>query len=231
MTLVSNDFNFGVDIRKFKIKASPFKHKSGTSSSYSFDTSNEYWKEDMSAVSLGSVEEVFHPDFKLRAQNNVDLINFEKKELRRDKKSESIELKIERVLNNFRNVMKAKYRQDLKSDRQKTTLLDGGFIVEISATNDNAVVQERNYYIKQMENLRKGFKIVIKNALTEAKTKLSKLVQTQFRKAMYVFNEEISVVVNQFLKMDVLLAKKDFDNSNILKQCVLNEQQIIGNGV
>jgi hypothetical protein len=106
--------------------------------------------------------------------------------------------------------------------------IERGFPVQPIMPSDNAITQERNYYIKQMENLRRGFKIVIKTALTEAKIRLAKIVEQQFKKAVYVFNQETKKLFKQFKRMDIMLGKKDRDNKKILKQIVQTEQQIIG---
>ena len=63
---------------------------------------------------------------------------------------------------------------------------------------DNIMAQERSHYLKQIANLRKGFKTVIKNTIAEAKIKISKIVEQQFKKAMFVFNEQIEQIIDQF---------------------------------
>lgn len=105
--------------------------------------------------------------------------------------------------------MKDRYRQDFKHSKSKgkQIQIERGFPIQPVMPSDNAVVQERNYYLKQMENLRKGFRVVIKNALAEAKAKISKIVENQFKRSMYVFNQETKKLLQQFYKLDKLLGK------------------------
>jgi hypothetical protein len=92
-----------IDIVKRKVNNMLVKKKSRSSTSYSMDYSNEYWRDDLSAISFGSLHDIFHPEFRHKAEQKNDLINFEKKELRRGKKGyQSIEEKIEKVLEDLK---------------------------------------------------------------------------------------------------------------------------------
>lgn len=82
--------------------------------------------------------------------------------------------------------------------------------------------------MKQIANLRKGFKTVVRNAITEAKVKIARIVEQQFKRAMYVFNQELKTVVAQFRKLDLMLQKKDDDIKSMLKQAAHIEKNIIG---
>lgn len=89
------------------------KKKTHSSSSFSVDYSNEYWRDDLSGISYGSMHDIFHPEFRHKAEQKNDLINFEKKELRRTNKvAESMDDKMDKILGNIKQILKEKYFDD-----------------------------------------------------------------------------------------------------------------------
>lgn len=67
------------------------------------DYSNEYWRDDLSAISYGSNHDIFHPEFRHKAEQKKDLINFERKELRRANKGfETVHQRMDIILNDLK---------------------------------------------------------------------------------------------------------------------------------
>ena len=91
MTMVLK-FHIYLFLDPSRLKIQKFLPKrTGSSSSYSMEMSNDFWKDDLSGVSYGSkwlslkrltynigVPDIFNAEFKYNAAKNRDLINFEK---------------------------------------------------------------------------------------------------------------------------------------------------------
>ena len=120
------------------------------------ELSNDYWKDDLSGISYGSkslilivyylgLPEIFNEEFKYNAQKHKDLINFEKRELRRQNQEiETIDDKIERILDRIRSSMKEKYnivQSKFKKGVKKAINIERGFHVQPFMLNDNQYYQ------------------------------------------------------------------------------------------